>query len=294
MVKALEVRGLIRTYPEFTLGPLDLDLEPGIAMGYVGPNGSGKTTTLHALTGLVRKNAGEVRIFGQPNEPNNVDWKRDIGYVGDKHVFYENWTAEQNLNFRSRFYPTWSDSLVAELVDRLGLPLAKKAKELSSGNRTKLTLVSALGYSPKLLMLDEPTSGLDPVVRTEVLDVLFEAIETGERSILYSTHILSDIGRLADELTFLSEGKPVEQATIQDLTDRWRRISFRLDECPSALEAAVNCQADGDRHLAVSSDGQTTLQHLGELGAANTQEARMSVEEIAVQIMKGARNVEDD
>ena len=133
-----------------------------------------------------------MKIFGTPNNPNKPSWKLDIGYVGDIHVFYENWTGAKNLKFLKQFYPKWSDKLVANLAERFELPLDKIVKKLSGGNRVKLSLISALAHSPKLLLLDEPTSGLDPVVRSEVLDVLFHVLENGERAIFYSTHILSD------------------------------------------------------------------------------------------------------
>jgi len=219
MLNAFEIKSLVKKYPDFQLGPLDLTLEPGTVLGYIGPNGSGKTTTMHCLVGLVKAEAGEMKIFGTPNNPNKPEWKLDIGYVGDVHVFYENWTGAKNLKFLKQFYPNWSDKLVADLAKRFELPLDKKAKALSGGNRVKLALISALAHSPKLLLLDEPTSGLDPVVRTEVLDVLFEILESGERAIFYSTHILTDISRLADELAFLNDGKILKRSTKDDLID---------------------------------------------------------------------------
>lgn len=105
MKKAFQINGLVKEFPEFKLGPLNLDLEPGTVLGYVGPNGSGKTTTMHCMVGLLRANAGTVQIFETENDPNNTSCKFDIGYVGDKHVFYENWTGEKNLKFLSQFYP---------------------------------------------------------------------------------------------------------------------------------------------------------------------------------------------
>jgi len=291
MPNAFEIRNLTKTYPGFQLGPLDLDLEPGAVLGYIGPNGSGKTTTLHAMVGLVRSDGGEIDVFGRRNDPEDPVWKSDIGYVGDAHVFYEGWSCARNLKFLSQVYPNWSDKLAGDLAGRLEVPLHKKARELSGGNRVKLALVSALAHSPRLLLLDEPTVGLDPLVRSEVLDVLFEALETGERAIFYSTHILSDIGRLADDLAFLSNGRIVLRAAKDNLADRWRRISFQLPTPQVALQAVVNQKAEGKDYLVVSSDHEVTLQQLGELGARHIQVARMGIDEIAVEILKGARHV---
>jgi len=291
MEKALRFIGTVKTYPEFQLGPLNLELEPGTVLGYIGPNGSGKSTTMHCLTGLVKVDSGEMEIFGRKNDPNKPAWKFDIGYVGDVHVFYENWTPEKNLRFLSGFYPDWSLEKERELIRRFNLPMNKKAKELSGGNRVKLSLIAALSHSPKLLILDEPTSGLDPVVRTEVLDVLFEIVESGERSIFYSTHILSDISRLVDELAFLDNGRVILRATKEDLTDTWRKVSFSCKKDIPQLKAVVTVQQEGRDYQVISSNYPETIKQLTQIEAENIRDSRMSVEEIAVYIMKGGRNV---
>jgi ABC-2 type transport system ATP-binding protein len=291
MTKAFAFKNLIKTYRDFQLGPLNFDLEPGIVLGYVGPNASGKTTTMHCLVGLVRAEAGEMEIFGRRNDIDHPEWKLDLGYVGDEHVFYENWTGERNLRFLAQFYPSWSNEKMSDLARRFNLPLHKKAKELSGGNRVKLALIAALAHSPRLLVLDEPTSGLDPVVRAEVLEVLFEAVESGERAIFYSTHILSDISRLADELAFLSEGRLLLRAAKDDLIERWRRISFRLEGNAREFAGAVQHRQEGKDHQIVSSDSGASLRHLAELGAENMLENRMSIDEIAVHILKGGNHV---
>jgi ABC-2 type transport system ATP-binding protein len=291
MSKAFQFHDVIKTYPGFQLGPLNLELDPGMVLGYVGPNASGKTTTMHCLTGLVKVESGTMEVFGRRNDPNKPEWKFDIGYVGDMHVFYENWSGEKNLKFLSQFYPKWSDKLALDLAKRFDLPLDKKAKALSSGNRVKLSLVSALAHSPRLLLLDEPTAGLDPVVRTEVLDTLFEVLEDGERAIFYSTHILSDISRLADDLAFLDNGKVKLRTAKDDLTDNWRKISFRLSGNNIRFEGAVRHWQEGMDHQVISSDYQATLRQLGELGAENILENRMTIDEIAVQILKGGKDV---
>ncbi|HEX9654556.1 MAG TPA: ABC transporter ATP-binding protein [bacterium] len=291
MSQAFKLSNLEKRFPGFQLGPLNLALEPGTVLGYIGPNGSGKTTTMHCMMGLVKSDSGEASIFDLPNDMNRPEWKFEVGYVGDIHVFYENWSGEKNLKFLSQFYPKWSDRRVAELVRRFDVPLQKKAKELSGGNRVKLALIAALAHSPRLLLLDEPTSGLDPVVRSEVLDVLFEALEDGERAIFYSTHILSDISRLADELAFLNDGKIIQRTAKDDLTDTWRRISFRLPRNDIQLKNVVEHRREGHDHQVTSSNHEATLADLRGLGAEQIQENRMSIDEIAVQILKGARHV---
>ncbi|MCK5086521.1 MAG: ABC transporter ATP-binding protein [Melioribacteraceae bacterium] len=289
MNNAFKISGLTKSFPEFKLGPLDLELEPGVVLGYIGPNGSGKTTTMHCMVGLIKADAGTTEIFGKVNDPNKPEWKLDIGYVGDKHVFYENWTGQKNLDFLSQFYPDWDNNLAADLAKRFEVPLQKRAKDLSSGNRVKLSLIGALAHQPKLLILDEPTSGLDPVVRTEFLDVLFEVVESGERAIFYSTHILSDISRIADELAFINEGNIMLRTAKEDLTENWRRISFKLSTGNNDFSETVLVENEGANYKIVSKDFKATINHLKQLGAENIQEARMSVDEIAVQILKNRK-----
>lgn len=293
MQKAFAIHQLVKQYPEFQLGPISLELEPGTVLGYIGPNGSGKTTTMHCLVGLVKTDGGKVRIFEQANDLNHPGWKHDIGYVGDQHVFYEDWTAEQNLQFRSQFYPNWSADFARTLATKLELPLQKRAKDLSGGNRVKLSLIGALAPRPRLLLLDEPTSGLDPVIRAEVLDVLFAYVENGERAIFYSTHILSDLGRLADELAFLKKGKLLLRSAKDDLTDRWRHMTFRYCEEIGAVKALARHVREGKDHQVISADAERTLQQLRQLGVENLQVSRMTIDEIAVQILKGAHHVVD-
>lgn len=284
---ALSFKGLIKRYRDFTLGPLDFDLNPGTVIGLVGPNGSGKTTTINTTVGLLKHDSGNIEIFGVETNPNNANWKFDIGYVGDEHVFYEYWSGERNLKFLAQFYPDWSWDKAHELADRFDLDLKKRANHLSKGNRAKLALIGALSHFPKLLLLDEPSSGLDPVVRSEFLDVLWEVNEKGDAAILYSTHILSDIGRIADELAFLKNGKIILRERKDDLVDKWRQISFTADDAVEGVRSVVDHKRDGSTHLVVSSNFEDTLLHLAELGASVQQETLMSIDEVAVQIMKG-------
>jgi ABC-2 type transport system ATP-binding protein len=286
MKKAFQLTELTKQFPDFKLGPINLELEPGKVLGYVGPNGSGKTTTMHCLVGLVKADSGRAEIFGKENNPNKIDWKFDIGYVGDKHVFYENWSGAKNLKFISQFYPSWSDNMASKLIKRFELPIAKKAKELSTGNRVKLSLIQVLSRFPKLLILDEPTAGLDPVVRTELLDILFEVLEDGERAIFYSTHILTDISRLADELAFIDSGKVKLKSPKDDLTENWRRISFKLIESTNGFEKVVSIENEGHNYKVVSKDYLFTINQLKQFGAQNIQETRMGIDEIAVYILK--------
>jgi len=218
----------------------------------IGPNGAGKSTTLNILAGLIRPDAGGAELNGAPITPDDARWKFDVGYIGDEPVFYERWSGAKNLAFIGQFYPDWSQPRAEELARRFDLDLSKKAFELSRGNRTKLYLLTVLARKPKLLLFDEPTSGLDPVVRSEVLDVLWESVEAGEQAILYSTHILSDISRLADHLLFLINGKLTLRETQENLLDRWRRISFPAKAEDVRLPGVVSERLENGRRVIVS------------------------------------------
>jgi ABC-2 type transport system ATP-binding protein len=284
---AFSLNGVVKKYKGFTLGPLDFELKPGVVLGLVGPNGSGKTTLINTLVGLIKRDAGTIQVFGRDTNPNKPEWKFDIGYVGDEHVFYEYWSGERNLKFLSQFYPDWSNDKANELAERFKLDLKKRANTLSKGNRAKLALIGVLSHSPKLLLLDEPTSGLDPMARAEFLESLWEAVEKGNSAILYSTHILSDISRIADELAFLQEGQIILREKKDDLVDRWCRVSFKFDGVPGEIRGVVKIDSDGSGHLAISNNRDVTLKHLEEMSATNIQPAPMSIDDIAVRIMMG-------
>jgi ABC-2 type transport system ATP-binding protein len=291
VIPAARLGGLTKHFPGFTLGPLDLVLEPGTVLALVGPNGAGKTTTLNCMAGLVIPDEGGTEVYGAPVDPHRPQYRRDVGYVGEESGFYQRWSAERNLAFMARQIPGWSHERARHLVDRLALPLEKPVSKLSRGNRTKLALVAALAHGPHLLLLDEPTSGLDPVVRAEVLDVLWEIIEDGEHAVLYSTHVLSDINRLADELAFLRDGELVLRTGRDELSESWRRISFRLPGKQVELDGVVDHRQVRAEHQVITRDATATLQQISELGAESVEVSRMSVDEIAVQILKEGHHV---
>jgi ABC-2 type transport system ATP-binding protein len=288
---AADLQGLRKRFPGFELGPLDLVLEPGTVVALVGPNGAGKTTTLNCLAGLMVPEEGSVEVFGSPVAPSLTDYRSDVGYVGEEAGFFRGWSSRRNLELVARLQPGWSNDRAMRLAERIALPMDKPVSKLSRGNQTKLALVAALAHAPRLLLLDEPTAGLDPVVRAEVLDVLWEIIEDGERAVLYSTHVLSDINRLADELVFLRDGQIVLRAGRDELGERWRRVSFRLQQEDVELEGVVHHRRVRAEHQVITQDAELTLGQLRGLGAEAVEVSRMSVDEIAVQILKEGHHV---
>ena len=288
---AARLSGLTKRFPGFKLGPLDLVLEPGTVLVLVGPNGAGKTTTLNCMAGLMVPDEGGTEVFGALVHPARPAYRREVGYVGEESGFFQRWTVTRNLDYLAHYLPGWSDERARQLAERFALPLSKPVRDLSRGNRTKLALVAALAPGPRLLLLDEPTSGLDPVVRSEVLDVLWEITEDGGHAVLYSTHVLADISRLADELAFLRDGQLILRTGRDELGESWRRVSFRLQDEVIELTGVVEHRVVRAEHQVITQDAPATLQQLSELGAEAVEVARMSIDEIAVQILKEGHHV---
>lgn len=278
-----------KRYQDFVLGPVDMELQPGRVRALIGPNGAGKSTAMDILAGLRRPDAGAVEVLGQPIGARHVGWKAQVGHASEQQPFYENWTAGRNLRFLAGFFPRWSRQLQAELAARFDLPLGRKVVALSKGNRVKLALVAALARRPRLLLLDEPTAGLDPLVRGEVLDTLAEFLAEEELTMLYSTHILSDLGRLADDLTFVRAGQVVLECQRDELEYAWRRLTFRhaagaLPEATGRL--LLGHRSQGSMHAAVTYDSARALDQLRALGATQIEAQRLTLDEIAVQVLR--------
>ncbi len=287
MNAALTLNKLKIRFKQFTLGPLSLTLEPGRVYGLVGPNGSGKTTTLRCIAGNLAPDAGGFDVADIPASPHDGKWKEPIGYVSDDPVFYEFMTGNAYLKFMKGFYPSWSDSFTTELAQRFTLDLKKKVKHLSKGNRLKLALIGALAHRPKLALFDEPTAGLDPMVRTEVFEVLWEMMEKEDMTILYSTHILDDLHKLADELVFLVNGQIIAKTPKDDLLDTWRKFAIRTEKLPDGLECVYTAKKNAHEWVLVSHNGDQTLQSLHEAGFNQITATPLTLEEIAVNILKG-------
>ncbi len=203
----LEVRGLCKHYPEFSLKDVSFSIPKGYIMGFIGPNGAGKTTTIKSILNMVYPDTGEIRLFGSPFSEADEKTKNEIGVVMDLAFFSDEWTLTDLEKVVSPFYTNWDHTLYMELCAKFRLSPKKKVKELSRGMKVKLMLTMALSHHPKLLLLDEPTSGLDPVARDEMMDILQNFISNENNGVLFSTHITSDLEKVADYITFILDGQ---------------------------------------------------------------------------------------
>lgn len=288
---ALELENIKKRFKDFTLGPISLNLEKGRVYGFIGPNGAGKTTTIQSIFGLMNINSGSIRIYGDETNPNKVNWKHNVGYVGDVNSFYEGWSARKNLEFLRDFYPGWDDDYMLRLVSKFELPMEKNVKSLSTGNRLKLSIISAMSYRPKLLLLDEPTSGLDPIIRAELIEVLFSYMEDEENTILYSTHIISELERIADELIFISNGNIVEREIKDDLAGKWKRIEVVGKIDYNEFKNFCSYKNDGDKTIFTTDRVEELNIILEKFSHRVVSANNITLDEAAIEIIRRSKNV---
>ena len=208
-MELLEVRNLSKEYKTFLLDNISFTLARGYIMGYVGQNGAGKSTTLNLITNICKSSSGEIYVDGITCEEDESRYKESIGYIGDEVYFPDNFRIRDIRSVLRDFYKTFRTEKFDELTKRWKLDGKMAVKDFSRGMKVKLMFASVLARDTKLLVLDEATNGLDPVVRVEVLKLLQEYIADGERSVIFSTHILSDLEQIADYIYFIHEGKTV-------------------------------------------------------------------------------------
>ena len=207
MGKILEVNNLRKKYSNFALQDISFSLESGYIMGFIGPNGAGKTTTIKLIMNLLSKDGGEIKVFGLDSVKDEIPIKEKLGFVYDQNYYYEELTIAEMKRVVASFYREWDDNLYHRYLQIFKLDENKKIKELSRGMQMKFSLIMALSHNAELLIMDEPTSGLDPLVRRELLDILQEIIQDENKSVFFSTHITSDLDKIADFVTFINDGE---------------------------------------------------------------------------------------
>lgn len=230
----LEVKSLRKNYESFTLDGVSFSVEEGTIMGFIGRNGAGKTTTMKAMLNLIKRDGGEVIFDGKDFFTHEKECKKQIGFIMGEFNCYTRSKLKTIAEVTKRFYPEWDDEKYRGYLKRFDLDESKRVKELSAGMRVKFALALALSHNARLLVLDEPTSGLDPVSRDDLLDVLRSVIEDGTKSVLFSTHIISDLEKCADGITYIKNGRIFASTDVESF-----RSAYLLAAGDSAqLEAA--------------------------------------------------------
>ena len=228
---ALEVTGLRKRYKGFALKDVSFQLPRGYIGGLIGPNGAGKTTIIKLIMNLVRRDGGEIQVFGLDNRADEADIKSRIGFVYDVPGYWDDKSLDAHRRALAPFYPRWSDETFERLCGEFDLPLDRKFDALSQGMQTKFALAMALSHEADLLIMDEPTAGLDPVFRRELLQRLSALLQDERKSILFSTHITSDLARVADFITFVRNGEIAFSLPKDQLLDDVGRRQGRRVVC---------------------------------------------------------------
>lgn len=232
MENILELQQVSKTFPKsgFTLDNLSFSLPYGAILGFVGENGAGKTTTIGCILNTIRKDSGTVKLFGREMADADTDIREKIGVVYDGDNFPGFWTAGLLSRIMGGFYARWDDSLFQKYLEEFRLPPGQKIKNYSRGMTMKLAVAAALSHHPQLLILDEATGGLDPVIRDDMLDVFLDFVQDESHSILLSSHITSDLERIADYIAFLHEGKLILTVSKNDLAYRYGVLRCRENQ----------------------------------------------------------------
>lgn len=239
MENILEVKNLSKDFGGFKLDNVTFSLPKGCVMGFIGENGAGKTTTIKLILNMLKKDGGDIRVFGLDNIADEQKIKQQTGVVLEENHFHESLKPSDVSSIMKNIFAGWDAELFGKYLKRLEVPESKTVKELSKGMKTKLSLSAALAHRPKLLILDEATAGLDPVVRSEILDIFLDVIQDEERSVLLSTHITSDLERIADYITLIHGGKILFSKTKDELKYSYGIIKCGVNDFERINEADI-------------------------------------------------------
>ncbi len=245
MENALEIKGLCKQYTGFALDNVSFSLPRGAVMGFIGENGAGKTTTIKAVLNLIRRDAGEIRVLGLDNIRDERAVKERIGVVLEDGCFLNTMNARQVDTLMGKAYQNWNPEQFFGFIRRFGIDENKKIKDYSKGMRMKISIAAALSHGAELLLMDEPTSGLDPVVRDEVLDLFYDFMQDEGHAILLSSHITSDLDKIADYITFIHGGRVALSEPRDELLDTYGVLRCTADQLAALEPQAVRAKRMG-------------------------------------------------
>ncbi|UFH64930.1 ABC transporter ATP-binding protein [Clostridium cadaveris] len=230
MSNAIEIKNVTKRFKEFTLNDVSFELPKGYIMGLIGPNGAGKTTTIKLILNMLKRDSGTIKVLGLDNIDDESKVKEEVAVVFDQPYYIDEWNLNDVEKAVGMFYKKWDGKVFDSYLKRFGLSRSKKVKDLSRGMKMKLMIAVAFSHNAKVLILDEPTGGLDPVARDEFIDLLGEYIQDGERSVIFSTHITSDLEKIADYITFIRKGKIIYTGTKDELLEKYCIIKGGNDD----------------------------------------------------------------
>lgn len=281
---ALELKDVTKNYPDFTLDRVSLCVPKGNIVGLVGENGAGKTTTINIILNEVAKGSGEVKVFGKDSTTLEKEIKSDIGVVLDECLFPDIFTVNEIEHFASKVYLVWEHQTFQRFLKLFELPSDKPIKTFSNGMKVKLGFAVALSHRPKLLILDEATSGLDPIMRDEILDILLDFVQDETHSVLLSTHITSDLEKIADYITFILDGQIVFTGSKESLLESYVLVKGGLNEINPQQKKLII----GLREHNTGFEGMTETENLRMLPKSLLTEP-ITLDEIIIYMNKGAK-----
>lgn len=238
-MNALEVRNLSKSYKDFSLKNINFTLPQGCIMGLIGENGAGKSTTIKLIMNSIRRNSGEILVLGEDNTRNFKETKEDIGVVLDEAYYPECMTALQINKCLKYTYKNWNEKQFLGYLEKFKLPVKKSFKEFSRGMKMKLSIAAAMSHEARLLILDEATSGLDPIARDEILDIFYEYTRDENHTILISSHIISDLEKLCDYITFLHGGSVLFSEEKDRLLEEYAIVHCGKEDLSRIPEARI-------------------------------------------------------
>lgn len=221
----LEIKNLSKTYGDFALKQVNLSLPRGVILGLIGENGAGKSTTIHCILNEIQKNSGQILIFGQDHLSHEREIKERLGVVFDENHFPDLFTPEEIDQVMSGIYSAWDPPVYQRYLEQFELPAQKRIQAFSKGMKVKLAFAVALSHHAELLILDEATSGLDPIIREDILDMLMDFVQDETHSVLVSSHITSDLEKIADYITFIHKGEILFTQEKDHLIDNYGILS---------------------------------------------------------------------
>lgn len=226
----LELNSVSKSYKDFTLQNISFQLPKGTIMGLVGANGAGKSTTIKSILNLIRRDSGDIKVFGLDNIEHEQEIKERLGIVFDETYFHSVLKPKQINKFMKDIYREWDREQFLNFLKKLKIPLDKQIKDFSRGMKMKLSIAAAMSHGADLLILDEPTGGLDPVVRSEILDLFLDFIQDENKGILLSSHIITDLEKIADYITFIDNGKVVLSESKDEILYLYGVLKGSLDD----------------------------------------------------------------
>jgi ABC-2 type transport system ATP-binding protein len=283
----IEIRRLTRLFESSrALDDISLTIARGGVFGLIGGNGAGKTTLIKHLLGMLRAQSGTVRVFGLDPVQNPVGTLGRIGYLSEDRDLPDWMSVLELMRYTQAFFPTWDEAYAAQLREMFDLDPRAKINKLSRGQRARAGLLVALAHRPELLVLDEPSSGLDPVVRRDILGAIIRTIADEGRTVLFSSHLLDEVERVADQVTIIHRGRLILTATMDEIKENHRRITLRFREPidqPPSLVGAISREGNGAEWTYVCNGESQQLRRAAEsIGATIVDDTALSLDEIFV------------